>query len=222
MAKQSRTKAVAALDALEAKLGKAPDLSGLAVKADLLAEERAATGELTGEIATLKKAETSARKALVDSTSAEKRAVAAVEALQSERAELMEAHAAHAVRARLQPGEPCPVCEQVVAKVPKGATPAALDSLKPARGGRRGRRCASSDGRRGARCGPRPRWGRNSRALKRVRRGSPRGSARSSPSWARHWAKRRTRSSRSGAGSTNSKRRTKWSQRPPSCASRRP
>jgi DNA repair protein SbcC/Rad50 len=47
--------------------------------------------------------------------------------------ELSQRHSAHELRKHLTPGERCPVCEQVVARVPKGTAAAALDKARAER-----------------------------------------------------------------------------------------
>jgi exonuclease SbcC len=59
-------------------------------------------------------------------------------------------HAAHALRRQLKKGEPCPVCEQAVAKLPRGAAPAvdAADAeLKRARQAHEAARAAAESAR---------------------------------------------------------------------------
>jgi DNA repair protein SbcC/Rad50 len=55
---------------------------------------------------------------------AEVAARAAVDTVRAERDDAHRRHAAHALRRDLAAGEPCPVCEQVVRKVPSGKAPA--------------------------------------------------------------------------------------------------
>ncbi|MDQ3986789.1 MAG: SMC family ATPase, partial [Actinomycetota bacterium] len=55
-----------------------------------------------------------------------------VEDARAELGTIEQAHAAHALRADLKKGEPCPVCEQEVRKVPRGRAPAALKTVRDA------------------------------------------------------------------------------------------
>ena len=77
------------------------------------------------EAARLNKESTAAEKA-------EKKAVAAFEATKDARHAAERAHQAHALRSTLSPGEPCPVCEQTVDVLPRGAAPAALGRTEAA------------------------------------------------------------------------------------------
>jgi exonuclease SbcC len=68
-------------------------------------------------------------KALPDLEKAEAEATAGESAARAEREEAHRGHAALALRQGLEPGDPCPVCEQAVKTVPKGRAPA-LDAVE--------------------------------------------------------------------------------------------
>ena len=124
--------AVKATTDLERKLGTESVLSGARSKAEtrigLLGEVASVGAERDSdmkEAARLNKESTAAEKA-------EKKAVAAFEATKDARHAAERAHQAHALRSTLSPGEPCPVCEQTVDVLPKGAAPAALGRTEAA------------------------------------------------------------------------------------------
>jgi exonuclease SbcC len=129
-AKQTRTKALEAMEAAERKLGKPAVLHSALAKAEQRDVEVRSAAESAAEIKELGDMLKAAQKQAKEVAVAEKKAASAVEALRGERAALMESHAAHAVRGRLKAGEPCPVCEQPVKKVPAGKAPAAFSSLE--------------------------------------------------------------------------------------------
>ena len=124
--------AVKATTDLERKLGTESVLSGARSKAEtrigLLGEVASVGAERDSdmkEAARLNKESTAAEKA-------EKKAVAAFEATKDARHAAERAHQAHALRSTLSPGEPCPVCEQTVDVLPRGAAPAALGRTEAA------------------------------------------------------------------------------------------
>ncbi len=78
------------------------------------------------------------------------RAQKALEAAEAAREAAHARHAAHALRRQLKKGEPCPVCEHKVAKLPRGAAPAmdaAEAALKQARKQAEGAREAAESAR---------------------------------------------------------------------------
>jgi exonuclease SbcC len=94
---------------------------------DPLRAARAAHSELPQLRTALGKARARAEQAVA----AVEPASAAVADLEVQVEQLRVEHAAHTLVATLEPGEPCPVCEQVVAQVPKrGKAPAASASLR--------------------------------------------------------------------------------------------
>jgi DNA repair protein SbcC/Rad50 len=130
-----RAEQAGALEKRRAALAFAPERhAGLAVARDLgrqLVEQRGAEARQAAERRTLEKQRLSLEKAVAAAEAAlertladESEATAASEVARAERDVLHTRHAAHAVRALLRPGEPCPVCEQTVKKVPKGRLPA--------------------------------------------------------------------------------------------------
>ncbi|HLI56081.1 MAG TPA: SMC family ATPase, partial [Actinomycetota bacterium] len=91
--------------------------SGAAGRAATVAQLAAAAGKAAQELASIQAA----------AAAAAGRAGAAQEAVQAAE----RTHAAHLLRAGLEPGAPCPVCEQRVGVPPPvGATPAALDAAR--------------------------------------------------------------------------------------------
>jgi exonuclease SbcC len=99
------------------------------------ADEAAA---LSGRRAELTDAAEAARAAEAQAEADHEAAVAELEAARR-------AHAAHALRAHLRPGEPCPVCEQPVGRLPSGAPPGALAAAEDrVRRAERARRRAAS------------------------------------------------------------------------------
>ena len=73
-----------------------------------------------------------AEDAVARANATETEAATAVDAAREALAAVRDAHAAHALAAHLVAGEPCPVCEQVVARVPKRTRPAALTGAEKA------------------------------------------------------------------------------------------
>lgn len=127
--KADHKKAKEAFAKLETALGKEVRLVSLQEKAERWSE---LTDELDEARATVKGAATAlaaTKKADAAATKKEKDAVAALKKIQDERTALHKAHAAHGLRVGLQPGDPCPVCEQAIIKVPKGKAPAAFETI---------------------------------------------------------------------------------------------
>ncbi len=70
--------------------------------------------------------------AAVAAEGAERKAAKALAEAAAARDEAQQRHAAHALRRHLEKGEPCPVCEQVVKKLPKGTAAPAVDEADAA------------------------------------------------------------------------------------------
>lgn len=117
-----------ALTKLEDKLGAEADLIRAEGKAeaaaDLLMQEKKLVTDETEATALIERY----RSELAKSQAEEEAAQAGLAAARAERVAGEDAHRAHALRLHLAAGDPCPVCEQTVTKVPSGAKPAALTS----------------------------------------------------------------------------------------------
>lgn len=122
--------AAAALAGLVAEHGSEADLKVALAACRRLGEQAEAVAGAQAELAAAEQALAAAEEVLERaeqaSAAAQRAEAAARVALDAARAE----HAAHELRATLKPGEPCPVCEQVVVAPPKGARPRALRSLE--------------------------------------------------------------------------------------------
>lgn len=127
--KADHKKAREALAALESKLGKEVALVALQEKALRLVDLGTDLVEATAAIATAKSALDAASKSATGALATEKKATTTLEKLEDERRALHTAHAAHGLRVGLQPGDPCPVCEQTMPTVPKGKAPAAFNTI---------------------------------------------------------------------------------------------
>ncbi len=103
------------------------DVAGLGSRESLVAlrDARAELATLTGRRAPLEKSMAGVRAEFDEATAA----LAAAEDLTEH---LRTANAAHVVREHLRAGEPCPVCEQVVGKIPRGRAPAAWRDAREA------------------------------------------------------------------------------------------
>ncbi len=121
--------ATRALTELEAKTGTEADLIRGEGKAkaltELLTSEQALAQELTKSATDLQRAASE----VAELQAAEEKAQSDLDAARAARSAAEDAHRAHALRHHLEAGGPCPVCEQVVAKVPRGPKPAALTSV---------------------------------------------------------------------------------------------
>jgi exonuclease SbcC len=105
---------------------RAEQLDGVERQAQKLAKDR------SGRVAALEKGRQTRDAAAAAVPVADETRAAAEAALEAARGAHDEAHRQHAalvLRRELEPGEPCPVCEQVVPKVPKGRAPA-VDAAK--------------------------------------------------------------------------------------------
>ena len=123
------------LDKAERQVERAKErLSSLddAVVLNELRTQHKSKDRLAGEVAEAK----TAMEAAVGDAAKQRAVLAAAEsAVQAAQAALDDAkhrHAAHALRMHLEVGEPCPVCEQDVARLPSCERPAALEALERA------------------------------------------------------------------------------------------
>jgi DNA repair protein SbcC/Rad50 len=117
------------LEGLEARLGAESELLDAKAKAERLAETAREFARLEKEAATIKEDLGARDKEVAAALKSESETAAERDAVRAEQKDIERAHAAHALRADLAPGEPCPVCEQEVATVPKRKTPAALSTV---------------------------------------------------------------------------------------------
>jgi exonuclease SbcC len=95
-------------------------LPGCVARASALAGQAKACGEAASRAV---KAKAQAAAAVATAEAAEGTAAKAVVEAETARDAARQRHAAHSLRRHLEKGEPCPVCEQVVRKLPKGAAP---------------------------------------------------------------------------------------------------
>ena len=120
-------------EALEEARSKAGDVAGLR-RALAHAEGRPKLEKeltrLQSSVATHEKQSTEGTTRLTQAEQAEAAARTVVEGVDQKRIELQQAHSAHLLRDELSTGAPCPVCEQIVTKLPKGKKPASLDGLQ--------------------------------------------------------------------------------------------
>jgi exonuclease SbcC len=140
----ARVAAAAARDAVLAGVG---GRSGLDAAADLVSRWRAARDRRTEASSTiaarersdaaaasrLAEAETALERAMAserDAATARDAAAAAVEAAQRELVAAQDHERAHVLRGRLTVGEPCPVCEHPVSRIPTAPPPSALASAE--------------------------------------------------------------------------------------------
>jgi exonuclease SbcC len=115
--------------ALEMKMGSETDL--IEARAELRAQDNVIKQieELTAQRDEETKREAAAAKAAGAAEKALSGASQKLRTLQEEHRLLRDTHAAHDLRGRLVSGEPCPVCEQIVQKLPKGKPPSALTKI---------------------------------------------------------------------------------------------
>ena len=112
-------KAAADLEELQAKLGDVKALHSARAKAEDIARREAEISDLAAELDDLKKTISSAEAEAERTAAAEATAKESLASAQAAVADLTRIHAAHALRPTLKKGEPCPVCEQAVATLPK-------------------------------------------------------------------------------------------------------
>jgi DNA repair protein SbcC/Rad50 len=100
-------------------------LRELGTRASALADEAKACREAAGRT---NEAKEKAAAAVTKADAAARRTAKALAGAEAVRDEAQRQHAAHALRQHLEKGEACPVCEQVVNKLPKGAAPAIVEA----------------------------------------------------------------------------------------------
>ena len=133
-------------EALVAALPRADQLLGILARRERLEKD------LRGEDAALEKAKSGLVATEAALPGLEKdlhKASRKVEEARAEREALHRRHAAQQLRRHLTPGEPCPVCEQTVKVVPRGAAPgldAAETAVKKAEAGEAAARGAEGEG----------------------------------------------------------------------------
>jgi exonuclease SbcC len=128
-ATKSRELAITQLETLEGELGAYPALVEARVSARTLAKgsalldkQRAAVTAAEGQLEV-------ATTALAEAEAFEQQAAESLEKIRAERSEIERAHQAHVLRDALAVGEPCPVCEQKVSKLPRGPRPSELGAI---------------------------------------------------------------------------------------------
>ncbi|HEX2051476.1 MAG TPA: SMC family ATPase, partial [Actinomycetota bacterium] len=119
-----------ALEELRSETGDEHALYAARAAAREHAAARAELEDLERRRAALEEAVAGAERAAAGAAEAEAAARGALARAARERAEAERSDMAHALREHLTPGEPCPVCEQVVAAAPAGGAPPALDAAR--------------------------------------------------------------------------------------------
>ena len=112
-------KATTELEKLQTKDGDLSRLHSGRAKALGLAGRQEEIDRMSSELESLKKAVAVATRRVEEATARETQAKGALEEARATLEELQRVHAAHELRAHLAKGEPCPVCEQTVATLPK-------------------------------------------------------------------------------------------------------
>ncbi|HEV2755612.1 MAG TPA: SMC family ATPase [Actinomycetota bacterium] len=128
-ASAARDAATERVAALEEQLGTYPVLVEARVNAQTLARGQAVIEKLTAAVAVAEKELDEAAALLAEAEAFELQALESLEKIRGERAEIERAHQAHVLRDALAVGEPCPVCEQPVSKLPKGRRPSELAAV---------------------------------------------------------------------------------------------
>jgi DNA repair protein SbcC/Rad50 len=129
-AEKAAADAAKALADLESKQGSRIELRDASNWVERRGELTVEIGDLDARVAAESKAIEGLRRDAAQAEEAEAATVAALEAARIAVREAHDAHRAHALRAHLTAGDPCPVCEQVVAKVPKGKAPATVATIE--------------------------------------------------------------------------------------------
>lgn len=131
-ATEAREKAQEDFATLEEQLGSHSALIEARVRARTLAE---AASLLTAHATAVESADAkleAATVALAEAEAFEQQALESLEKIRAEREAIERSHQAHVLREVLTVGEPCPVCEQNVAALPRGKRPAALSGNRKA------------------------------------------------------------------------------------------
>jgi exonuclease SbcC len=117
---------------IERTAGTEAVLTGLGAKAEERASIVSNLAELRDQRNEFQQKAKSTAAALKVAERAEKAAKKSLESARTRRRDLEERHRAHALRGGLKRGEPCPVCEQTVTKVPSKKAPPALQQCTEA------------------------------------------------------------------------------------------
>ena len=131
-AAQAREKAHEDLAGIEEELGSHSALIEARVRARTLSEAASLLGTHRAAVAAAETKLEEATAALGEAEAFEQQALESLEKIRAEREAIERAHQAHVLRESLAVGEPCPVCEQTVATVPRGKRPAALSGSRKA------------------------------------------------------------------------------------------
>ncbi len=118
--------AVSGADRSQAALADGPEPAAIAAALQVyerLAKGREVVARIAEEIA-------EARQAAAAAASQAATAATAADAARDALARLRSAHLAHTLAVELQPGEPCPVCEQVVSRLPLPTSPTGLAEVE--------------------------------------------------------------------------------------------
>jgi exonuclease SbcC len=125
-------KATAELEKLQTKDGDLSRLHSARAKALGIAVRHEEIERMGSELQSLKKAVAAANKRVEEATARETQTKAAVEEARATLEEVKRVHAAHELRSHLAKGEPCPVCEQAVATLPKSKKVAGVAAAEKA------------------------------------------------------------------------------------------
>jgi exonuclease SbcC len=128
-ATEARDTAAERLAELEDELGTYPALVEARVNAQTLARGTALIEKLAAAVTVAERQLDESAALLAEAEAFEQQALESIEKIRGERAEIERAHQAHVLRDALAVGEPCPVCEQPVSKLPKGARPSELAAV---------------------------------------------------------------------------------------------
>ncbi len=135
---ESVAEAVLEAEALAAKViaenGSEGELASLRALEAKRVELEGDITRLREEIESLSAAQEAAASQVEKANANEGRARETLTAAQEALREAQDKHAAHGLRGALEPGEPCPVCEQAVAVLPKAVKVPALEKLEAAWG----------------------------------------------------------------------------------------
>lgn len=117
--RKAADKATKDLEALQKKLGDVKELHAARAKAEGIAARTSEIAELEAQLKDVTAAIDAAKGKVDEAVAAESAAKANLNEARAQLVDLNRLHAAHALRSTLAKGEPCPVCEQAVATLPK-------------------------------------------------------------------------------------------------------
>ena len=120
------------LRTLEKRLGAEAELRDVRGEAKNLWDVAREIDELDNEIADRRESLERLKAAAATKESEEAKKLGHLDEARAQLRSIEQAHAAHALRGDLKKGEPCPVCEQEVEKLPRGKAPAALKTVRDA------------------------------------------------------------------------------------------